>query len=209
MFDTPKLQRPRQKGGEFRITHVLVGKFGKTEGCRGCLKHEGGPMANHSLECRQRFEEILLKDNVLRERLFARDIRAEEKAMEAEHRTRSIRGSSGSSTPVPRVMLNTSSGPMFLRVCARRLLFWGLWTVSPLHASEVGCARVCCCVVQWSSFCAASLTFPPRSRWFASLSTILSSWCVVSESANPWCAQHGGLAGDVSSGLGAGCTIRD
>ena len=27
MFDTPKLQIPRQRGGEFRITHVLVGKI--------------------------------------------------------------------------------------------------------------------------------------------------------------------------------------
>ena len=33
---------------------------------------------------------------------------------------------------------------------------------------------------------------PQRRRWIASLSTVLSSWCVVSESANPWCAQHGG-----------------
>ena len=90
LLDTPKLERPRQKGGEFRITHVLVGKYGKTEGCPGCLKHEGGPMANHALECRQRFGEIMLQGTAQRERLFAKDIRAEEKAMEAEHRTRSI-----------------------------------------------------------------------------------------------------------------------
>ena len=55
LLDTLKLQRPRQKCGEFRITHVLVGKYGKTEGCPVCLFHEGRPMANHSLECRQRF----------------------------------------------------------------------------------------------------------------------------------------------------------
>ena len=82
MFDTHKLQRPRQRqrGAEFRITHVLIGKYGKTEGCPGCLKHEGGPIANKSLECRQRFEDLMLQDDVLREGLFARDIRAEEGA---------------------------------------------------------------------------------------------------------------------------------
>ena len=108
----------------------------------------------------------------------------------------------GPSTRVPRVMLITSFGShVSSRVCAS---FAVLETVGQsllsthLHLD-----------VRIQGIFGASLNFSPRSRWFACLTTILSSWFVLSESANPWCAQHGGLASDVSSGLDAGLNIQE
>ena len=65
-------------------------KYGETEGCLECLKHEGGPMENHSLDCRQRF-----KISCCRTLYHEKDSSSEtsgrrKKAMETEYRTRSI-----------------------------------------------------------------------------------------------------------------------
>ena len=116
------------------------------------------------------------------------------------------RSRNGPSMRVPRVMLNTSFGShVSSRVCGSFAVNFGTGRQSLLHASAVGCANsgspagLCSdlpCDVQVFSF--------PSRRWFACLTTILSSWCDVSVSANPWCVQHGGSAGDVSSGRDAG-----
>ena len=105
------------------------------------------------------------------------------------------KSSNGPSTRVPWVMLITSFGSHVFFARVRVVCCSGYCgTVSPLHASEIGCANSGTTVglSSGNDFVVQSLKFSPRSRWFASLSTILSSWCVVSESANPWCGQHGG-----------------
>ena len=122
------------------------------------------------------------------------------------------KGSNGPSTRVLRVMLITSpESHVSSRVCAsfavlgivgQSLLSTLLQLDVRIQGLLLGCAVISlswceriqsllfgCAVV---SFLWCKTQFSPHSRGFASLSTILSSWCVVSESANPWCAQHGG-----------------
>ena len=82
---------------------------------------------------------------------------------DTQHITRSR---NGPSTRVPRVMLNTSFGSYVSCVCA--------------SFAAVGA------VLQYLSTMLLQLDVRsqyPCGLWFASLSTILSSWCVVSESA--------------------------
>ena len=96
----------------------------------------------------------------------------------------SPRGRNGPSTRVPRVVLITSFGShVSSRMC---LLFKGLWDSLSSHASKLdvriqglllGCAVI--------SLLWCKSQFPPHSRWIARLSTILSSWCVVSSRQIP------------------------
>ena len=104
-------------------------------------------------------------------------------------------------------MLITSFGSHGSRVCAS---FAVVGTVLQSLFSTLLQLDVRIQGLLWGcALCGASLKFPPHSRWFASLSTILSSWCSVSESANPWCGEHGGETGDVSSGLDASLDIQE
>ena len=63
---------------DFRIARQLVQRFGATPGCRSCLILSGaraGKLAGQTAACRIRFEEVLAKDDKLKNVLKRRDVR--------------------------------------------------------------------------------------------------------------------------------------
>ena len=101
------------------------------------------------------------------------------------------RSRNGPSMRVAWVMLNTSFRSDDSRVCGSFAVNFGTGRQSLLHASAVGCANSGSPAGLCSDLpCDVQVFSLPSRRWFACLTTIISSWCVVSVSANPWCVQR-------------------
>ena len=61
---------------EFKITKGILEKFGLSDNCKGCQAAASGTHARrHTDDCRQRLEQLIRDDEVLRARLDLRDVR--------------------------------------------------------------------------------------------------------------------------------------
>ena len=60
---------------DFKITKSLIEKFGVSENCPGCDGHLMGNRRRHTDQCRKRFEKAMMEDDLLGERVKARDTR--------------------------------------------------------------------------------------------------------------------------------------
>ena len=61
---------------EFRITKGILEKFGLSDKCKGCeVAASGTDARRHTDDCRQRLEQFIRDDEVLRVRLDLRNVR--------------------------------------------------------------------------------------------------------------------------------------
>ena len=62
---------------DFRITQELIGEYGFTDGCPACSAQRVDPEARrkHSSACRERFEDLMLRDERRAQTIQSRDIR--------------------------------------------------------------------------------------------------------------------------------------
>ena len=61
---------------EFKITNCILEKFGLWDTCKGCEAAASGSDARrHTDDCRQRLEQLIRDDEVLRVRLDMQDVR--------------------------------------------------------------------------------------------------------------------------------------
>lgn len=74
------VQKKEPQAQDFRIMPSMLEAHGKTEGCRGREASGSGTHLRHNPECRERFQEILRQDEVLKERIESRDKRESQEA---------------------------------------------------------------------------------------------------------------------------------
>ena len=72
---------------EFKITKCILEKFGLSDNCKGCDAAASGTDARrHTDDCRQRLEQLIRDDEVLRVRLDLRDVRMNRDAECEKHK---------------------------------------------------------------------------------------------------------------------------
>ena len=74
-IESAEVAEEEVKFRNFKITKALVDRLKKTPGCKGCEGIDTGIRRDHSMACRRRLEEEMMKDDVLQGRIRARDDR--------------------------------------------------------------------------------------------------------------------------------------